>query len=250
MSARRTYSAVTARQMGLVGCTHCTKVWPKGTERCGRCGQKLDSRDRRSLSRVWAWWSIGLMAYVPANLYPMLVTKTFLGTQEATIVGGAVDLALHGDYIVALVILFASVAIPLSKFVAIGFLALSVQNNWRGSGLRRMQLYELVEFIGRWSMIDVFVVAIMVALVQLSVVVTIQPGPAALAFALSVVFTMLSAISFDSRMIWDSVADLETARGVDPGGAPRADDVQVPATRGPLTPPDAVPAPPTKTPAE
>ena len=190
------------------------------------------------------------MAYVPANLYPMLVTRTFLGTEEGTIIGGAVDLALHGDYIVALVILLASVAIPLSKFVAVGFLALSVQRSWNGSALRRMQLYELVEFIGRWSMIDVFVVAIMVALVQLSVVVSITPGPAALAFAMSVIFTMLAAKSFDSRMIWDTVADLEGVRGVDHGHSNGSVAAEIPETRQPLVQPDVPAGKAPKTPAE
>jgi paraquat-inducible protein A len=201
--------AVSAREAGLVGCPHCAKVWPMETARCGRCGQRLVSRDAKSMSRVWAWWTVGLMAYVPANLYPMLVTRTLFGTQDNTIVGGAVDLALHGAWAVAFVILFASVAIPLGKFAAIGYLALAVQRGWRGPALRRMQLYELVEFIGRWSMIDVFVVAILASLVQLSVVAQINPGPAALAFALSVIFTMLAARSFDSRQIWDSVAALD-----------------------------------------
>ncbi len=101
--------------------------------------------------------------------------------------------------------LVASVAIPIGKFVAIAYLALNLGDAARLKAHRRQQLYELVEFIGRWSMIDVFVVAILASLVQLDVVATVQPGPAALTFALSVIFTMLSAKSFDSRMIWDRV---------------------------------------------
>lgn len=234
MSARAQFVAVTAQEEGLVGCTHCAKVWPAGTRRCGRCGQRLEGRDPRSLSRVWAWWMIGLIAYIPANLYPMLVTRTLFGTTESTIIGGAVDLMLHGAWGVAFVILFASVAIPIAKFVAIGYLALAIRRGWPGPALRRMQLYEFVEFIGRWSMIDVFVVAILVSLVQLSVVATINPGPASLAFCLSVVFTMLAARSFDSRMIWDSVATLdrasaareEAAQGLDAAGQSRSLDGQ------------------------
>ena len=211
-SAREAEPTLTARAAGLVGCTHCARVWPQGQARCGRCGAPLSSRDDRSLSRVWAWWTVGLLCYIPANLYPMLVTRTLIGKSDSTIVGGAVELALHGAYGIALVILVASVAIPIAKFVAVAYLAISVQRRWQGSRARRMQLYELVEFIGRWSMIDVFVVAILSALVQLSIVASINPGPASLAFALSVVFTMLAARSFDSRMIWDSL---------DPAPAPR-----------------------------
>ncbi|WP_116133407.1 paraquat-inducible protein A [Tropicimonas sp. IMCC34043] len=196
---------LTARQAGLVACTHCARVWPLGTETCGRCGKRLQSRDTHSMSRVWAWWVVGLICYIPANLFPMLKTTLLAKTAGSTIVGGAVELMAHGDIPVALVILTASVAIPMGKFVAVAYLALSVQHGWTHDLLRRMQLYEVVEFVGRWSMIDVFVVAVLSALVQLSVVVSIHPGPAAVTFALSVVFTMLSARSFDSRMIWDSL---------------------------------------------
>ncbi|MBP0484522.1 paraquat-inducible protein A [Sagittula sp. M10.9X] len=190
--------------MGLVTCTSCARVWPMGHARCDRCGHALRSRDTGSLQRVWAFWFTGLLAYIPANLYPMLVTQTLTGTQSGTIVGGAIQIAHHGEWGIAAIVLIASVVIPVAKFAAIAYLALSVQ---RGAvhGLRHKQhLYEIVEFIGRWSMIDVFVVAILSALVQLSVIASIHPGPAALTFALSVIFTMLSARSFDTRLIWDA----------------------------------------------
>ncbi|MBD3626341.1 MAG: paraquat-inducible protein A [Rhodobacteraceae bacterium] len=194
---------VSARDAGLVACTRCTRVWPLGQARCGRCGHRLESRNSHAMQRVWAWWIAGLIAYVPANLYPMLVTSTLLSAQQSTIVGGAVELAESGSWGVAAIILIASVAIPVGKFFAIAFLALSIRGQRRHSDHRRHRLYELVEFIGRWSMIDVFVVAILSALVQLGSLVTIHPGPAAVTFALSVVFTMLSAQSFDSRLIFD-----------------------------------------------
>ena len=205
MSAPADFTALTARDAGLVGCRTCARVWPMGTDTCGLCGEKLQSRDPKSLSRVWAWWVLGLMAYVPANLAPMLSTRTLISSSEDTIIGGAVTLAQHGALGVAVVILVASVVIPCAKFFCIAYLALSV--SWRASlsPERRTQLYEVVEYIGRWSMIDVFVVAILTALVQLSIVVSITPGPAAISFAASVIFTMLSASAFDSRMIWDGI---------------------------------------------
>ncbi|QYX58472.1 paraquat-inducible protein A [Roseovarius sp. SCSIO 43702] len=190
--------------MGLVACTRCTRVWPMGTETCGRCGHHLESRDTESLQRVWAWLIVGMVCYVPANIYPMLRTTTLVSTQENTIVGGAIELGLHGNWGIAIVILVASVLIPVGKFIAIGGLAIGVQHRPALSSIRRQQLYEVVEFIGRWSMIDVFVVAILSSLVQLQALASIKPGPASLFFALSVIFTMLSAQSFDSRMIWDS----------------------------------------------
>ncbi|TMM50531.1 paraquat-inducible protein A [Sulfitobacter sabulilitoris] len=189
--------------MGVVACTRCTQVWPIGTQTCARCGKGLMSRDVKSLQRVWAWWVVGVMCYIPANTYPMLRTRTLFQVEESTIVGGAVDLMHHGAIGIALVVLVASVVIPIGKFLAIAFLAIGVQ---RGSGVsdhHRQGLYEVVEYIGRWSMIDIFVVAILSSLVQLNTLASVNPGLASLFFALSVIFTMLSAQSFDSRMIWD-----------------------------------------------
>ena len=198
-----TGKVLTARDAGLVGCTRCARVWPLGRETCGRCGATLVSRDHAALSRVWAWWAAGIIAYIPANTYPMLETRTLVYDSSDTIVGGAIELLTHGSVGVALIILIASIGIPLAKFFAIAYLAISVRRGVRLSRATRSRLYHVVEYIGRWSMIDVFVVALLSALVQLNLLATIKPGPAALAFALSVIFTMLSAQSFDSRMIWD-----------------------------------------------
>ena len=203
---------VSARELGVVACTRCTRVWPRGTATCGRCGSTLVSRDAKSLQRVWAFWLVGLMCYVPANLYPMLQTRTLLRVQEDTIVGGAIELMHHGAVGVALIILVASVVIPIAKFLAIAFLALSVQRASTVSNHQRQVLYEVVEYIGRWSMIDIFVVAIMSSLVQLNTLAAVNPGRASLFFALSVIFTMLSAQAFDSRMIWDVQSRDEGAR--------------------------------------
>jgi paraquat-inducible protein A len=194
---------LTARDAGLVACTGCTRVWPMGTPTCARCGARLVSRDPRSLSRVWAWWLAGIMAYIPANIWPMLQTRTLAYNQSDTILGGAMELVRHGAWGVGIIIIVASVLIPIGKFIAIAALARAVRRGARTSAETRQRIYEIVEYIGRWSMIDVFVVAILTALVQLSVVASIQPGPAALAFALSVIFTMFSAQAFDPRLIWD-----------------------------------------------
>ncbi len=197
--------ALTAREAGLVACRRCTRVWPMGTRACGRCGARLVSRDPKALSRVWAWWVAGVLAYIPASTYPMLRTRTLFFSEDQTIVQGAIDLLLQGSPGIAVVILVASVGIPLAKFLCIAFLALSVRRASRVGAARRMRMYEIVDYIGRWSMIDVFVVAILASLVQLNVVASIDPGPASLAFALSVIFTMLSAQAFDPRMIWDGI---------------------------------------------
>ena len=199
------FVAVTARDRGLVACRRCAQVWGPEDATCGRSGAALQSRDGASLSRVWAWWVAGVLLYIPANLSPMLSTRMLFTTTEATIVGGAVELAQHGNWGIAVIILVASVLIPIAKFLCIAYLALSVGRQTALSSHHRFVLYEVVEYIGRWSMIDVFVVAILSSLVQLDVAAAIHPGGAALSFALSVVFTMLSAQAFDSRMIWDGI---------------------------------------------
>lgn len=134
----------------------------------------------------------------------MLATSTLGRRTENTIVGGVIELFDHGSWGVALIVFLASVVIPIGKFIAIAYLALSVRSAVPIRGHGRQRLYEVVEFIGRWSMIDVFVVAILAALVQLQFVATINPGIAAVSFALSVAFTMLSAQSFDPKSIWDA----------------------------------------------
>jgi paraquat-inducible protein A len=195
---------LTAREAGLVGCTGCGLA-QENNARCVRCGRRLQSRLPMSQQRVWAWLAAGMILYIPANLYPMLITRALLQEQKNTIVGGVIDLAEHGSYGIAAIILVASVFIPLGKFAAIASLAIGVSHGGRLAPKARLRLFEIVEFIGRWSMIDVFVVAILAALVQLDTLASIHPGPAAVTFALSVIFTMLAAQSFDPRMIWDNL---------------------------------------------
>lgn len=201
---------LTARDAGLVGCRQCTLVSEADVETCPRCGARLESRDVTSLQRVCAWWLVGLLFYIPANIYPMLITRTVGLASEATIIGGVIQLAQHGAWVVAGIVFFASIVIPIGKFVAIAYLVWIVRRPHGHKPSHLLHLYEVVEFIGRWSMIDVFVVAILAALVQFKLVATINPGIAAISFALSVIFTMLSAISFDSRRIWD---EIETISG-------------------------------------
>ena len=171
-------TALTATDAGLVGCTRCGLVWPRETAHCARCGARLHRVDQQGVQAVWAWWIAGLIFYIPANILPMLVTTTLGHAQKNTIVGGAIELWKHHNYGVAMIILTASVMIPIGKFVAVAYLAIMVGNEHRRGGAPHLHLFEVVEFIGRWSMIDVFVVAILSALVQLGFVASIHPGPA------------------------------------------------------------------------
>ncbi len=196
--------ALTARAAGLAGCTSCGKVSLAGTRDCPRCGSRLHARRPHSLQRVWAWLVVGLMCYIPANLLPMLITSQLGQRSASTIVGGVIELVDHHAYGVAAIVAIASIVIPITKFILIAYLALSIQFRVSLSIHARMHLYEIVEYIGRWSMIDVFVVAILTALVQLGLIASVNPGPAAVFFALSVAFTMLSAQAMDPRLIWDA----------------------------------------------
>lgn len=197
---------LTAHRAGLIGCRSCGRVWPDTETVCARCGVALVPPDRRSLQAVWAWLVAGMIFYIPANMLPMLRTQTLMSTHggsNSTIIGGALELIRYGSWGVAVIVLVASVLVPLGKFVAISWLALAAgRPATYEAAEKRLRVYEVVEFIGRWSMIDVFVVAILSALVQLGFVAAIHPGSAAVCFALSVAFTMLSAQSFDPRLIW------------------------------------------------
>lgn len=195
---------LTARSAGLVACVACGRVHHIGTQVCVRCGAALSSRDTTSLQRVWAWMIAGFVAYIPANIYPMLETTQLGKTTSSNLIGGVIELVGYGSYGVAFIVFFASVVIPLGKFGAITYLALQVARPDPTAAHSRHKMYEVVEFIGRWSMIDVFVVALLSSLVQLGSAVSIQPGIAAVSFALSVAFTMVAAMSFDQRLIWDT----------------------------------------------
>ena len=204
------YAGVTAQQAGYVACDVCGRaakvadLKPRRV-RCSRCGANLSTSGRRSLEAVWAWLLVGVIFYIPANLYPMLMTQQFGKTSGSTIVGGVFELIDHHSYAVALIVFVASVVIPVAKFAIIARLALAATGHWPMPAHRALHVYEAVEFVGRWSMIDVFVVAILAALVQMGFLASLTPGPAAAFFALSVAATMLSARAFDPRLIWDKI---------------------------------------------
>jgi len=143
--------------------------------------------------------------FVPANVLPIMTTTSILGTQSDTIISGVIYLWEHGSWPLAALVFFASVVVPLSKLLALGYLLLSVQRRslWRPE--ERTRLYRLLEFVGRWSMLDIFVVALLAALVRIQSLADISPEPGALAFASVVILTMFAAMTFDPRLIWDAV---------------------------------------------
>lgn len=192
-----------AKDQGLALCRTCHTLTDRPGERCVVCGSKTELRTRYSLQLVWAFWVAGIIAYIPGNLMPIMITSSSQGETKSTIIDGIVALAHHGSYEIAAIIFIASIVVPVSKFIIIAWLALSVSRSSSMDEHRRHFAHSAVEFIGRWSMIDVFVVAALAALIQIGGIITIAPGPGVDAFAFSVILTMLSAQCFDPRLIWD-----------------------------------------------
>ncbi|NML25273.1 paraquat-inducible membrane protein A [Zoogloea sp. G-4-1-14] len=184
--------------------------------RCPRCGAPLHLRKPASITTTWALLLASALLYIPANLLPMMTTASLTGSQEDTILSGVVFLWESGSWPLALVVFFASVMVPLLKIFALSYLTASVQSRSRRGLLQRARLYRLVEFVGRWSMLDIYVITILVALVQFQGLATIQAGPAAVAFGAVVVLTMFAAMSFDPRLIWDPLSDPVDGDPVDP----------------------------------
>jgi paraquat-inducible protein A len=171
--------------------------------RCARCGAALHARKPQSLQRTWAYVIAALVCYVPANaLYIMTITS--MGKAEpSTILSGVIYLLHHGMWPLALIVFVASVFVPLMKIAILLFLLVSVQRRSRWRPVERTRLYRLTEAIGRWSMVDIYVVTILVALVKLGNLATIEAGAGAVFFGAVVVLTMRAAESFDPRLIWD-----------------------------------------------
>ncbi|GMU72860.1 MAG: hypothetical protein AMXMBFR42_23160 [Burkholderiales bacterium] len=170
--------------------------------RCPRCGATLSERHHFSIQTTWALLIAASILFVPANAFPVLVTTTFGATEASTILQGVVFLWQDGSWILALIVLVASVVVPLGKLVALAYLLVTVQQGSAKSNQDRTRLYRLVEGIGRWSMLDVFVVAFIVALVQLDPLMSVAPGVGVIYFMAVVVLTMVAAHSFDPRLIW------------------------------------------------
>ena len=193
----------TAAAKGLANCQVCGKLSDAKLIHCPRCTSNLYIRKPNSLQRVVAFLITACILYIPANVLP-ITTTTQLGREiESTIIGGVIHLWEQGSHPVALVIFVASIIVPIAKIIALFWLCWSVTHKHPYRRRERTLLYRVTEFVGRWSMIDVFVVAILVALIQLGGILTIQPGGAALAFAAVVIITMFAAFAFDPRLIWD-----------------------------------------------
>ncbi|WP_336334497.1 paraquat-inducible protein A [Pseudomonas putida] len=171
---------------------------------CSRCGAPLHRRKANPIARGWAFLFAALIFYIPANVLPVMRTEMLGQGSDSTIGGGVLEFWEAGAWDIALIIFIASIGVPAIKFFSLGLLLLTAQRRSSWARRQRSQLFRFVELIGYWSMLDVMVVALVAALVQLHGLGTIEPRPGILFFGLVVVLTMFSAMSFDPRLIWDS----------------------------------------------
>ena len=206
-------SAAIAMQHGLQTCEVCGLLSRPpagaGEGHCPRCGEELTFRKPQSLQRTWAFLIAAAICYVPANLLPVLTTTTAAGPESDTILQGVVLLWSPTGWPLSLIVLFASIMIPSAKILALAYLTITVQRGAIENGRQRVRLYRVVDFVGRWSMVDVFVDAFTAALVQLQPLMSVAPAPGLFFFAAVVVFTMLAVESFDPRLIWDATSAQE-----------------------------------------
>ena len=186
--------------------------------KCPRCEARIHKRIPFSLQKTTAYLIAAAILYIPANLLPMMSFKTIGGTRSDTVMSGVIELLSHGMWAIATVVFVASVVIPIAKLVVMGYLVVSVKYNFLRGTRRRAQLYRLTELVGRWSMVDVYVVTLLTALVQFGFLGKVEPGGALLAFGAVVVLTMFAAMSFDARLLWDSTGRVKV-------GAPKKSQI-------------------------
>ena len=201
---------VTARSLGLWGCECCgmvSQVAPlshgdAATPRCPRCRFALHVRKPYSLQRTVAYLAAAVLLYIPANVLPVMGTASVLGKFEHTILGGIVELWHAGSWELAAIVFIASIAVPILKIAALTLLVATAHFESRWRQVERARLYRLLETVGHWSMLDVFVVVILVGMVRFGAFASVRPEPGLLAFGGVVISTMLAAASFDARLIW------------------------------------------------
>lgn len=196
---------MSALSQGLVRCHDCGTLARTGQSRhCPLCYSILHARQPHSLSRTTALLLSGFALYLPANLFPIM-SVTRLGVGEPhTILGGIISLINSDMMPIAILVLVASILVPLLKLLGLSVLLLAIYYRWPVNARKWTTLYRIIAFVGRWSMLDIFMISILVSLVDLGGVAQIIAGPAATAFAAVVVITIFAAKSFDPRLLWDN----------------------------------------------
>lgn len=170
---------------------------------CPRCGSLLHFRKPASVVRCWSLLVAAYILYIPANLLTIMETGSLFDYRRDTIMSGIIHLWKTGSWMIAVIVFIASVTIPLLKLISLTLLLVSVHRRSLWRPRERTRLYRLIELVGRWSMLDIYVVTLLAALVQLGALATVKAGPGAVAFGAVVVLTMLASMQFDPRLIWD-----------------------------------------------
>jgi paraquat-inducible protein A len=202
---------VTARELSLASCEDCSllvRLPPDQSGTCPRCRAVVHSRKVESIARAWAFIVSAAILYVPANTFPIMTTTSLGASRSDTIMSGVLYL-FKTEWPLAVVVFTASVMVPLLKLLILGYLLYSVQRGSRWRPVDRTRLYRITEGIGRWSMVDIYVVTILVALVRLGELASVHAEIGAIFFGSVVVLTMFAAQSFDPRLIWDVVDQAE-----------------------------------------
>ncbi|MNM62044.1 Paraquat-inducible protein A [compost metagenome] len=193
---------------GILVCNECHEMNRQEVEgaplTCTRCGAIVHGRRPNSIVRTWALLIAAMILYIPANLLPIMTVSTLGQGSPDTIMSGVITLLKHGMVPIAAVVFIASILVPTFKLVGIGLLLYSVQRRQPLSARQRILMYRFIEFIGRWSMLDIFVIAILVAVVNFGRIASVEANLGAVAFATVVILTMLAALTFDPRLIWDN----------------------------------------------
>jgi paraquat-inducible protein A len=191
---------------GILICIECHELNKQEADEqiCTRCGALVHARRPNSLVRTWALLITAAILYIPANLLPIMTVNSLGQGDPSTIMSGVIQLVQHGMIPIAAVVFIASILVPTFKLVGIALLLFSVQRRQPLSARQRIVMYRFIEFIGRWSMLDIFVIAILVAVVNFGRLASIEANLGAIAFASVVILTMLAAVTFDPRLIWDN----------------------------------------------
>jgi len=197
------FSPGSAAAIGLANCHSCGQLSPHLITHCPRCHARLHLRTPYSLQKTLAFLLTALIFYIPANLFPIMTSEQLGVIEATTIIGGIIVLWEMGSYPIAVVVFVASVLVPIVKFIILFWLCYCAKFGSPMSAKELSVLYRTTEFIGRWSMVDVFVVAVLVALIQLGTLLNVQPGIAAITFAMMVILTIIAAQMFDPRLLWD-----------------------------------------------
>ncbi len=193
---------------GILVCTECHELNKQEADvdeqSCTRCGAQVHARRPNSLTRTWALLITAAIIYIPANVLPIMTVSSLGQGEPSTIMSGVIELVQHGMIPIASVVFIASILVPTFKLVGIALLLFSVQRRQPLSARQRIWVYRFIEFIGRWSMLDIFVIAILVAVVNFGRIASVEANLGAVAFASVVILTMLAAVTFDPRLIWDN----------------------------------------------